>query len=675
MRKKIFLYTAAMAFALGTAFYAASGSADPETVYAGGTGSAEKAAGVPGLRDDGELIYCVGSVSKIYVTTAALRLADEGKIRLDAPVTDYIPEFRMADERYRQITVRMLMNHTSGLMGTTEPGGFLYDDNDTLNHDTLLEALAGQRLKADPGAYAAYCNDGFDLLEILVERVSGMSFTEYTETVLASRTGGQNTGTPVDFCRREGLVPGYAADGILYENGMTMCVGSGGVFATASDVASFGTSFFRGNDVLLSEGAKKEMAQRWDNAADPYHDESGLGWDKVSWDKYEENGVSIVAKGGDTGMNHAWLMVAPEEEISIAVLTNGGSSSLNALLADAVMEAVLSERGIETEKEESVAYEALGVIPEEYERYAGVYIVQNNMGGGDMLCSVSFPGHKYMHTESIGAKKSSVTDYMLTKEGVFAELAYELEGGDITDAKFALNPTLMEFRTGEDGKDRIAARALQSLPGMGTVERRMYVGERLEAAPVSEEAAEAWRAFSGADLFVANDIWSSSVYDDAVARVYMSEAMPGYIFAVTGRGSRILRITDEASAVAPASIPSSSNRDLMDAKIENRGNGSRLVSSTGLEFLQKEDIPYLTVDIREVALKDREASWYRIADEMKGRPLTIAERPENSAVYVYNKYGKAIYSSHIKDASEELPLPADGYIVFLGENGGSIKLK
>ena len=57
-------------------------------------------------------IYGVGSVSKVYVTTAVMQLVEQGKVDLDAPVTDYIDDFRMADERYKDITVRMLMDHT-----------------------------------------------------------------------------------------------------------------------------------------------------------------------------------------------------------------------------------------------------------------------------------------------------------------------------------------------------------------------------------------------------------------------------------------------------------------------------------------------------------------------------------------------------------------------------------
>src|SRR5690606_5111880 len=121
----------------------------------------------------------IGSVSKMIVAAATMQLVDAKLVDLDEPLTTYINDFKMADERYRQITPRMLLNHSSGLYGTHYENSMLFDDNDTQSHDELLRKLRSEHLKSDPGAYSVYCNDGFTLLEILVERVSGMSYTDY----------------------------------------------------------------------------------------------------------------------------------------------------------------------------------------------------------------------------------------------------------------------------------------------------------------------------------------------------------------------------------------------------------------------------------------------------------------------------------------------------------------
>ena len=63
-------------------------------------------------------VYGIGSTSKMMLTAAVMKLVDEGKIDLDVPVVNYMPDFTMKDNRYKQITPRMLLNHSSGLLGT-----------------------------------------------------------------------------------------------------------------------------------------------------------------------------------------------------------------------------------------------------------------------------------------------------------------------------------------------------------------------------------------------------------------------------------------------------------------------------------------------------------------------------------------------------------------------------
>ncbi|MGL4799784.1 MAG: serine hydrolase domain-containing protein, partial [Cellulosilyticaceae bacterium] len=107
-----------------------------------------------------DTLYGIGSVSKVYTTMAVMQLVEQGKIDLDTPVVTYIPEFEMADARYKDITPRMLLNHSSGIMGTTFKNMLLLEDDDTYSTSHLLEALKTQWLKADPGAFSVYCNDG-----------------------------------------------------------------------------------------------------------------------------------------------------------------------------------------------------------------------------------------------------------------------------------------------------------------------------------------------------------------------------------------------------------------------------------------------------------------------------------------------------------------------------------
>ena len=101
-----------------------------------------------------------------------------GQVSLDAPVVRYIPDFTMASPRYRQITVRMLLNHSAGL-GGTDYGDWLSDKPIPGYTDRVLAGLRTSRLKTTPGAMNVYCNDCFTLAGLVVERVAGMPFHDY----------------------------------------------------------------------------------------------------------------------------------------------------------------------------------------------------------------------------------------------------------------------------------------------------------------------------------------------------------------------------------------------------------------------------------------------------------------------------------------------------------------
>jgi len=85
-------------------------------VYSEGIGVADRARNRP---VDPHTRFNVGSVAKMFAAASILLLVEEGKVDLDAPITRYIPEFTMADPRYRAITVRMLLNHSAGLPAVT----------------------------------------------------------------------------------------------------------------------------------------------------------------------------------------------------------------------------------------------------------------------------------------------------------------------------------------------------------------------------------------------------------------------------------------------------------------------------------------------------------------------------------------------------------------------------
>ena len=361
----------------------------------------------------------IASISKMYVTTAAMQLADQGKIGLDSPVTDYIPEFEMADARYRDITVRMLMNHTSGLKGSVYAGSYLFDEKSTEYHDTFLEKLKREELKADPGEFNCYCNDGFTLLELIVERVSGMSYTDYLKENICGPLSLDNTGTlwDTDFSKQ---IPVYINGNVKLKASVPQLIGAGGLMSDASDVCTFGTAFFTGNDILLSEDAKAEMAEN--NCADGCSETFGLGWDTVEKTDYKNAGVKVLSKGGDS-MQHGNLLVAPDQQISVAVLSSGGSSTNCEEICLELLDVALSEQGITVEHPEKEKPE-FTTVPEEFLKYEGLY------ANTEKTMSISFPDRQYMQLVTVTSENEFELQYMYSTEGTFVEMSGDVSSGN-----------------------------------------------------------------------------------------------------------------------------------------------------------------------------------------------------------------------------------------------------
>lgn len=622
-----------------------------------------------------EKIYSIGSISKVYVTTAVMQLSEEGKINLDAPITEYIPDFKMADERYKEITVRMLMDHTSGIMGTSRTNMILYDDNDMSSHDELLISLEGQRLKAEPGAFAAYCNDGFGLLELIVENVSDMSYTDYIEKCIAGKIGAKSTGTPINMFRANGTVQVYKLGNIRYDNDYCMALGSGGVYATASEVAEFGSAFFKGNNTLLTESSKGEMASRW--SEDEYEDDNGLGWDYVEFLQYEEAGVKVLGKGGDIDNQHAHLLVAPDEEISVSVLSSGGSSMYNALMAQALMNVALEEKGIYIEDAKAESVETVSEVSNEYVKYEGYFATSGE------VWNISFPDMKYMHIEKIGFDNTINEDYMLTTDGRFVKMEDDLS--EWGDAGYLENQTLRQDHnqviltfTQEAGKALIKKDEVLNINGLGSYVSKTYVAARLEENSVSEATQSTWEMRNNIVGGLYNARYSSTSYDKPMGKIKLINEVPGYIFVGVGEYGKLLKITGSDTAESFLNIPSSETRDMCDLKFEEfvseSGDSLEVISlSIGEKYRLFDGLPELTDEVREISLHSEEASWYHIGDDMASTMITIT-RPEESAVYVYNKYGEMVYSTHMRDWTGGIHLPKEGSIVFLGEDGGKIKI-
>jgi CubicO group peptidase (beta-lactamase class C family) len=125
-------------------------------------------------------LFHMASITKPFVATSIMQLVERGKVELDAPVIRYVPYFRIDDPRYRAITVRQMVTHTSGMpdVENYEWDKPQYDDGAL---ERYVRSLGSHKLRWAPGRNYAYSNMAFEVLGDLVAKVSGMSFDDYVD--------------------------------------------------------------------------------------------------------------------------------------------------------------------------------------------------------------------------------------------------------------------------------------------------------------------------------------------------------------------------------------------------------------------------------------------------------------------------------------------------------------
>lgn len=613
-----------------------------------------------------DTVYSIGSVSKMYVSAAVMQLVDQGKINLDEPVVTYIPEFQMADERYKLITVRMLLNHTSGIMGTVYADAFQYEDNDPVYHDQqLLENLKKQRLKANPGEFSTYCNDGFDLLEIVVERVSGEDFTDYMTNHIVKPIGGSLTGSYKNMFQSEHQVDIYNAEGRTFAHEYHIGIGTGGVLSTAGELCKFGGTFFKGDNTLLSENAKKLMEE--DLSANPYEGHYALGWDDV--DVYEGTGIKVVTKGGDLMNQHASLLVAPEEKISVAVCSAGGNSSVDQMMAKSIMNVVLEEMGKEVKEPEKKEFVTTDQVPEDYLSQEGYYYT------GSGVYHVTFPEGKYMKLELCDEERKTKLYYKYVGNGQFAKMLGDVsKGSDAVDADYQL----ISFTTRENGRSYMVDESKMEFPKMGMYYGASYYAEKMEEGTADAAAQKAWEDRAG-KYYLTNGKYSNCAYMGMqVVEIKTSESCPGYVYTMG-----MQKIVSDKQAQAFVNLPGQGGRDLKDVtvtKVKSMDASGKVADmegivfdGMGLSYVREGNMPVFTAEVNQVEFADCKTKWYIIDEQLGGQVISLS-RSEKTAVYVYDEFDHCIYNTYTGGFDNRVSLPKEGKILFLGEKGEKVEI-
>lgn len=202
----------------------------------------------------------IASMTKPMTAIAIMQLVQEGRIRLDGKVSDYLPWY--PSESGRRITIEQLLNHTSGIrqdiaFDDPSPGAEVVAaiNTDLLSNDSLVKLIARRPLRFEPGAGYGYSSDAYAVLGAIVEHVTGQPYWRALRERVLARAGMSETG--VSYVQP--LVPqraaGYAQAFDGYTNAAHIGVTpAGGLYSTLRDLHRFDQALY--GDTLVNAQSK-----------------------------------------------------------------------------------------------------------------------------------------------------------------------------------------------------------------------------------------------------------------------------------------------------------------------------------------------------------------------------------------------------------------------------------
>jgi CubicO group peptidase (beta-lactamase class C family) len=299
-----------------------------DTIHARGYGAANLEHGIALTP---ETVSESGSVAKQFTAAAVALLAVRGQLSLDDSIRKHLPEMpaALADA----ITVRMLLNHTSGLRDIHGLFDLLGRPSYTSFHDQaeVLRVMSRQRrLNFSPGTEYLYCNASYALAAIIVERVGGARFNTFCERELFHPRGMVNTRWRDDFAaivpRRAAAYEAVRGGGYRLDVPYSNLVGNGGLLTTVGDLLRWNASL----DAATGEWAQVvRLLQTRSRLKDGREIEYALG---LTVDDLA--GVPQISHGGATSGYRTFLTRFPDRGVSIAVLANVGSFDAAAAARD-----------------------------------------------------------------------------------------------------------------------------------------------------------------------------------------------------------------------------------------------------------------------------------------------------------------------------------------------------
>ena len=302
---------------------AVSVTKDGKTMYQKGVGMANLEYDIPITPTS---VFSVASVSKQFTAFSILLLEAEGKLSLDDDIKKYIPELENLNTFGKKITLRNLANHTSGIREQSDllclsGVGFA----DVVTNDDAFKIVTSQKeINFEVGSQYEYCNSAFMLLAKVVERVSGKSFSEFTQERIFAPLNMKNSFFLDDAEKViKNRVYSYSPFGSGYQKSLLnySIVGSTGLCTTVEDLSLWALNFEKGivgNKTIFD---KMQTKSKLNNGEEISY---ALGQETKNY-----KGLEVIFHGGGDAGYRSYLLRVPSQNFTVALA--GNSEAFNPL--------------------------------------------------------------------------------------------------------------------------------------------------------------------------------------------------------------------------------------------------------------------------------------------------------------------------------------------------------
>jgi len=308
------------------------------------------------IRNTSNTIYQIGSTTKEFTAAVILKLIENHQLSLDDKLSNYFPDFIRGNE----ITIKHLLTHTSGIYEILRDPNAFNGGTQPRSKEQMLSFFINKPLDFDPGTQYSYCNSGYMLLGLIIEKVTGKSYEQVVKDFILKPLGMKHTGFDFVGLQSPDKAVGYSK----YTNTIkeaavpwdsTATYSAGSLYSTVEDL-------YRWHNGLLNYKVYNKSSL--EKATTPFLEGYGLGcWIDMIYDK------KVVSHGGNIFGFTGYFGRIQEEDVSIIILNNIFNRQIESI--------GLSILAILYDKPYSY-FDEIKLLPDTLEKYVGEYEVSTD---------------------------------------------------------------------------------------------------------------------------------------------------------------------------------------------------------------------------------------------------------------------------------------------------------